>query len=120
MWAFACHMFRNTHFDCHHHAGGGLQEEVIRPRGGLPPLLQAAGERPAEPLQYLGSSFGLTQPLLNFWRRAGYQPLYLRQTASDVTGAAASFRPDAVHCVRICCRCGLSCHMLATAGRLRV
>lgn len=68
------------------HAGGGLQEEVIRPRAGLPPLLQAAGERRPEPLQYLGSSFGLTQPLLNFWRRAGYQPVYLRQTASDVTG----------------------------------
>ncbi len=60
----------------------------MRPRTGLPPLLQAAGERRPEPLQYLGSSFGLTQPLLNFWRRAGYQPVYLRQTASDVTGTA--------------------------------
>lgn len=44
-------------------------------------------ERPPEPLQYLGASFGLTHPLLTFWRRTGFQPLYLRQTASDVTGA---------------------------------
>jgi tRNA(Met) C34 N-acetyltransferase TmcA len=52
--------------------------------------LQAAGERRPEPLQYLGASFGLTQPLLNFWRRGGYQPVYLRQTASDVTGAGTA------------------------------
>ena len=51
---------------------------------------QSLGERKAEQLQYLGASFGLTQPLLNFWRRAGYQPVYLRQTASDVTGAAVA------------------------------
>lgn len=47
---------------------------------------QAVSERPAEALQYLGASFGLTQPLLNFWRGSGFRPMYLRQTASDVTG----------------------------------
>lgn len=56
------------------------------PRGGLPPLLQSLAERPPEALQYLGASFGLTAPLLGFWQRAGYQPVYLRQTPSDVTG----------------------------------
>ena len=33
-----------------------------------------------------GTSYGLTQQLFNFWRKAGYQPLYLRQSSSDVTG----------------------------------
>lgn len=37
-------------------------------------------------LHYLGVSFGLTQQLYNFWQRAGYQPAYVRQSASDVTG----------------------------------
>jgi N-acetyltransferase 10 len=37
-------------------------------------------------LHYLGVSFGLTQQLLNFWCRAGFAPLYLRQSASDTTG----------------------------------
>lgn len=65
---------------------GGLLDEIVRPRAGLPPLLQAVSERPAEALQYLGASFGMTQPLLSFWRRNGFVPLYLRQTASNVTG----------------------------------
>lgn len=33
-----------------------------------------------------GVSYGLTQQLYNFWRKAGYEPLYLRQSTSDTTG----------------------------------
>lgn len=36
----------------------------------------------------MGVSFGLTQQLFNFWQRAGYEPLYVRQNASDTTGTA--------------------------------
>ena len=68
-------------------AGGNLLEERIAPRGGLPPLLTNLGDRPPEALQYLGTSFGLTQTLFNFWRKGGYSPVYLRQNASDITGA---------------------------------
>ena len=68
--------------------GTGLLEERVEPRAGLPPLLVALGERPPEALQWLGASFGLTQPLLAFWRRAGYCPVYLRQSPSDVTGVS--------------------------------
>jgi len=67
--------------------GAGLLAERLAPRAGLPPLLVPLGERPPEPLQWLGASFGLTQALFNFWSRAGYAPVYLRQTASDITGA---------------------------------
>jgi tRNA(Met) C34 N-acetyltransferase TmcA len=28
---------------------------------------------------WVGAAFGLTQSLFNFWSRAGYQPVYLRQ-----------------------------------------
>ena len=63
--------------------------------GGAGARGQAVSERAPERLQYLGASFGLTHPLLTFWRRAGYQPLYLRQTASDVTGAP--IHPDLCH-----------------------
>lgn len=59
----------------------------MAPRPGLPPLLVPLADRPPEALQWLGASFGLTQPLFNFWSRAGYAPVYLRQTASDITGA---------------------------------
>lgn len=70
-------------------ANGGsaaLHNETLAPRSALPPLLLTLGERPPEALQYLGTSFGLTLPLFNFWARSQYKPVYVRQTASDITG----------------------------------
>ena len=67
-------------------SGGGLLAEQLKPRAALPPLLTNLADRPAERLHYLGTSFGITQSLLSFWRKSGYSPVYLRQTASDVTG----------------------------------
>lgn len=63
-----------------------LLEEVITPRKELPPLLLKLSERRAERLDYLGVSYGLTADLLKFWKRAGYTPVYLRQTPNDLTG----------------------------------
>jgi len=36
-------------------------------------------------LHYLGTSFGYTDILLKFWKKNGFQPVYLRQTVNDVT-----------------------------------
>ncbi|XP_061576929.1 RNA cytidine acetyltransferase [Cololabis saira] len=63
-----------------------LLEEVIAPRKELPPLLLKLSERRAERLHYLGVSYGLTVQLLKFWKKAGYTPVYLRQTPNDLTG----------------------------------
>jgi N-acetyltransferase 10 len=52
----------------------------------MPPLLQRLSELRPEPLDYLGVSYGLTPALFRFWKRAGYVPLYLRQTENDLTG----------------------------------
>lgn len=65
---------------------GVLLTEQLGPRANLPPLLTDLPHRPPERLHYLGTSFGLTQHLYNFWKKNGYGPLYLRQTKSDVTG----------------------------------
>uniref|UniRef100_A0A1I7Y929 RNA cytidine acetyltransferase n=1 Tax=Steinernema glaseri TaxID=37863 RepID=A0A1I7Y929_9BILA len=66
---------------------GLLEEQVIpRPREDLPPLLHRLTERPAERLDYVGTSFGLTLNLLKFWKRASFVPVYLRQTTNDLTG----------------------------------
>ena len=64
----------------------GLLEENIGPRKNLPPLLLKLSERRPERLDYLGVSYGLTQELLRFWKRCGFTPTYLRQTANDLTG----------------------------------
>ena len=64
----------------------GLLEERLTPRENLPPLLLRLNERKPERLDYLGVSFGLTQNLLRFWKKAGFVPTYLRQTANDLTG----------------------------------
>uniref|UniRef100_A0A6J0SQ24 RNA cytidine acetyltransferase n=1 Tax=Pogona vitticeps TaxID=103695 RepID=A0A6J0SQ24_9SAUR len=63
-----------------------LLEEAVMPRKDLPPLLLKLSERQAESLDYLGVSYGLTPRLLKFWKRAGFVPVYLRQTPNDLTG----------------------------------
>ncbi|KAA0714877.1 RNA cytidine acetyltransferase [Triplophysa tibetana] len=63
-----------------------LLEEVVTPRKDLPPLLLKLNERRAEKLDYLGVSYGLTPQLLKFWKKAGFIPVYLRQTQNDLTG----------------------------------
>ncbi len=63
-----------------------LLEESLSPRKNLPPLLLRLSERPPERLDYLGVSFGLTQTLFKFWKRLGFVPTYVRQTANDLTG----------------------------------
>ncbi|KZP07493.1 DUF699-domain-containing protein [Athelia psychrophila] len=59
---------------------------TVRAASAMPPLLQRLSERKPESLDYLGVSYGLTPQLLRFWKRAGYVPLYMRQTPSELTG----------------------------------
>ncbi|KAJ4462773.1 putative RNA cytidine acetyltransferase [Paratrimastix pyriformis] len=67
-------------------AAGDIHTEAIAPRAALPPLLAPLRTvRPAK-LHYLGTSFGLTLELFNFWKRAGLKPIYLRQTPNELTG----------------------------------
>lgn len=63
-----------------------LLEEKISPRKNLPPLLLKLNERKPEKLDYIGVSYGLTNDLLRFWKKCGFTPVYLRQTANDLTG----------------------------------
>ncbi|KAL1129831.1 hypothetical protein AAG570_012775 [Ranatra chinensis] len=67
-------------------AEDNIYTEKIEPRENFPPLLLKLSERPPEKLDYLGVSYGLTLPLLKFWKRGGFIPLYVRQTANDLTG----------------------------------
>ncbi|KYM92383.1 N-acetyltransferase 10 [Atta colombica] len=64
----------------------GLLQETIEPRSSLPPLLLKLSERHPEHLDYIGVSFGVTEHLLKFWKRSNFVPVYLRQTANDITG----------------------------------
>eukprot|EP01098_Paradermamoeba_levis_P010739 TRINITY_DN4523_c0_g2_i1.p1 TRINITY_DN4523_c0_g2~~TRINITY_DN4523_c0_g2_i1.p1 ORF type:complete len:965 (-),score=326.48 TRINITY_DN4523_c0_g2_i1:44-2938(-) len=63
-----------------------LLTEEIKPRKDLPPLLMKLSERAPERLHWLGVSFGFTPQLFHFWAKNRYVPIYLRQTANDVTG----------------------------------
>lgn len=49
-------------------------------------LLQDLGSVPTPELSYIGVSFGLTPQLNRFWKKAGYAPVYLRQTPNELTG----------------------------------
>ena len=52
----------------------------------MPPLFSKLSERRPSPLDYVGVSYGLTQPLHKFWKKASFAPVYLRQTANELTG----------------------------------
>jgi N-acetyltransferase 10 len=67
-------------------SGDNMLTELIGPRQSLPPLLCKLTERGAEQLDYVGVSYGLTTPLLRFWKRCGFLPVYLRQTQNETTG----------------------------------
>jgi N-acetyltransferase 10 len=65
---------------------GGLLAEELAPRE-APPLLQSVSEAPPlYALDYIGTSFGMTLNLYEFWHKAGFKPVYMRQTAHDATG----------------------------------
>ena len=58
----------------------------VRDIASMPPLFSRLSERRPSPLDYIGVSYGLTQPLHKFWKRALFAPVYLRQTTNDLTG----------------------------------
>lgn len=67
-------------------SGDGLLAEDLAPRE-APPLLEPVAEIPPPySIDYLGTSFGLTLELYEFWHKSGFRPVYLRQTAHEATG----------------------------------
>lgn len=73
-------------------ANGSLKKDEIKLRDAktLPPLLLKLSEKPPYYLHYLGVSYGLTPQLHKFWKRSGFTPVYLRQTANELTGEHTS------------------------------
>ncbi|KAJ2778777.1 N-acetyltransferase 10 [Coemansia javaensis] len=58
----------------------------VRDPAQLPPLFLRLSEKRPTRLHWLGVSYGLTAGLHKFWRRAGYVPVYMRQTSNELTG----------------------------------
>ncbi|XP_058830026.1 RNA cytidine acetyltransferase [Topomyia yanbarensis] len=63
-----------------------LLKEIIEPRKRVPTLLKRLSERRPEHLDYIGTSFGLTNDLLKFWKSQKFVPVYLSQKENDLTG----------------------------------
>ncbi|QIW95901.1 hypothetical protein AMS68_001419 [Peltaster fructicola] len=58
----------------------------VRDISTMPALFARLSERKPPRLDYIGVSYGLTQPLHKFWKRTNFVPVYLRQTANELTG----------------------------------
>lgn len=52
----------------------------------LKPLLKNLSEIEPPRMHYLGTSFGLTAELYNFWKKNDYHPVYLKQKPNELTG----------------------------------
>lgn len=69
---------------------GNLIKEEIKPKKKLKPLLSKLHEIRPPKIHYIGTAFGLTKELFNFWRKNGFYPLYLKMTENDITGEHSS------------------------------
>lgn len=74
---------------------GGKKEEtkekILTPTKRNQALLApVADTRPPFALDYIGTSFGVTVSLYEFWRRNGFFPVFLSQKMTDVTGEHSS------------------------------
>lgn len=58
----------------------------VRDIRSMPPLFGKLTERRPDALDYVGVSYGLTPSLHKFWKRSSFVPVYLRQTANELTG----------------------------------
>jgi len=58
----------------------------VRDINNMPPLFSKLSERRPDPLDYIGVSYGLTQPLHKFWKRHSFAPVYLRQNPQRTDG----------------------------------
>ena len=69
-------------------ADSSLLTDTIKVRDitAMPPLFAKLSECRPTVLDYIGVSYGLTQPLHKFWKRASFSPVYLRQTPNELTG----------------------------------
>lgn len=63
-----------------------LKDEKLKPQKHLKPILQKLSERKPAPVHYIGTSFGVTKELFQFWSKNKLEPIYVRQTANELTG----------------------------------
>ena len=60
--------------------------DEIKPKKKLKPLLAKLTDVKPPKINYIGTSFGLTSELFNFWKKNDFYPLYLKLTENDITG----------------------------------
>jgi hypothetical protein len=81
-------------------------------------LVPAADVRPP-PADWLGTSFGLTPGLADFWVKMGFAPLYVRQTPHEQTGAYTAMLLKELRAVPELKRCVDSHNSARSAGATR-
>ena len=63
-----------------------LKTEVIKPKKKLKPLLSCLADVKPTLVHWMGTAFGLTKELFNFWRKSNFHPVYLKLSENDITG----------------------------------
>lgn len=77
---------RALHLLCQYYKGFFHDDGSCSEKCNEKALLLRLNELPESKLDYIGVSYGLTLELLRFWKKAGFVPLYLRQTVNELTG----------------------------------
>jgi N-acetyltransferase 10 len=62
------------------------ENDEIKPKDNVKPLLQKLSEvRPVD-IDYLGVAYGLNPQLYKFWNKSGFNLVFIKQKTSDITG----------------------------------
>ena len=63
-----------------------LQTELLKPKKKLKPLLSCLSDVKPSFVHWIGTAFGLTKELFNFWKKNDFHPVYLKLSENDITG----------------------------------
>jgi len=70
----------------HHSTNSSLYDEILKPKKKLKPLLVKLSDIKPNFINWIGTSFGLTNELFNFWKKSDMHPVYLKLSENDITG----------------------------------
>lgn len=67
-----------------------VEDEEIKPKTNVKPLLQKLSAVKPPTVQYLGVAYGLSIELHNFWSKSGFELVFIKQKSSEITGEYSS------------------------------
>ena len=77
--------------------GKSLKDEKMKKKKKMKPLLRKLSEVSPPCINWVGTSYGMTRELFQFWKKNEFSPVYLKQSRNDLTAEHNVIMLKAVH-----------------------